>query len=286
LRTSASLLLLFLISQSTQDLKVPQFHFTAPSEFASTQKRLESFDASVLSDAMRLVGLPDAGPPISIELAPDSSDLARSVDPWVAGLAIRDSVIIFPSRSPSYPDTTLEDVLRHEVTHALIYRATSGEPVPRWFNEGLAMTAERQWRFSDQTRLYYQLVSGPRESLDAIDRLFSGSQQDQIRAYLISSALVRDLVAAKGDAAPGRILTKMRDGASFDAAFLNVTSKTVATADREFWESHRVWTTWLPVVFSQEFVWTAVTLLAILAIYRRRRRNAEIEKRWDEEEGE
>ena len=275
-----------MISQSTQDLKVPQFHFTAPSEFASTQKRLESFDASVLSDAMRLVGLPDAGPPISVELAPDSSDLARSVDPWVAGLAIRDSVVIFPSRSPSYPDSTLEDVLRHEVTHALIYRATSGEPVPRWFNEGLAMTAERQWKFSDQTRLYYQLVSGPRESLDAIDRLFSGSQQDQIRAYLISSALVRDLVAAKGDAAPGRILTKMRDGASFEAAFLDVTSTTVADADREFWQRQRVWTTWLPVVFSQEFVWTAVTLLAILAIYRRRRRNAEIEKRWEEEEGE
>jgi hypothetical protein len=279
-------LLLLLISQSAGELKPPQFHINAPPEFASTQKRLESFDASLLADVVQLVGLRDPGPPISVELAADSSDWARSVAPWVAGLAIGETVVIFPSRSPSYPDSTLEDVLRHEVTHALIYRATSGQPVPRWFNEGLAMTAEREWKFSDQTRLYYQLVSGPRESSDALDRLFKSSQQDQTRAYLLSSALVRDLVAAHGDAAPGRILTKMREGASFEAAFLDVTSTTVADAERKFWDGQRVWTTWLPVLFSEEFLWTAVTLLAILAIYRRRRRNAEIEKRWEEEESE
>jgi len=279
-------LLLLLLSQSAGELKAPQFHISAPPELGSTQKRLESFDASLLSEVVRLVGLRDPGPSISVELAGDSSDWARGVAPWVAGLAIRDAVVIFPSRSPSYPDSTLEDVLRHEVTHALIYRATSGRDVPRWFNEGLAMTAERQWKFSDQTRLYYQLVSGSRESPDALDRLFKGSQQDQTRAYLLSSALVRDLVAVHGDAAAGRILTEMREGASFDAAFLDVTSTTVADAEKKFWESQRVWTTWLPVLFSEEFLWTAVTLLAILAIYRRRRRNAEIEKRWEEEESE
>ena len=276
-------LLLLLMSQPSGELKSPQFQIIAPPEWESVQKRLEVLDGSPLSDVAKLVGLRDSGLPVSVELAGESSDWARGVAPWVAGFAVRDTVVIFPSRSPSYPDSTLEDVLRHEITHALIYRATSGRPVPRWFNEGLAMAAERQWKLSDQTQLYYQLVSGPRESLDALDRLFAGRQQDQTRAYLLSSALVRDLLSTHGETAAARILTKMREGDSFEAAYLDVTAKSVASTEREFWERQRVWTTWIPIVFSQEFLWSAVTLLAILAIYRMRRRNAEIRKRWEEE---
>src|SRR5207245_1925365 len=81
-----------------------------------------------------------------------------------------------PVRSPGYPDNTLEDVLRHEVAHILIWRASAGRPVPRWFNEGLAMEVERMRRFQDQTQLLYQLITGGRTSLEHLDRLFAGSQ--------------------------------------------------------------------------------------------------------------
>jgi hypothetical protein len=148
------------------------------------------------------------------------------------------------------------------------------------------MTAERQWRFGDQTQLYYQLVSGPRESLDTLNRLFESGQREQKRAYLLSGALVQHLVGTCGEDAPGRILQAMGDGASFETAFLNVTGQTTTRVETEFWNSHRVWTTWIPIVFSDEMLWAAVTLLALLAIQRRRRRNAEIRQRWEEDENE
>lgn len=277
--------LMLLLWVQANPAEVPELRITAPPELQAVQTRLES-DKTKLEDIVQLVGMRTAGPPIAVELAPETSPWARRVDPWVAGFAIgaESVLVIFPSRSPSYPHSTLDDVLRHEVAHVLIHRAAGGRAVPRWFNEGLAMVAERQWGLGDQTQLLYQLVSGPRDSLDALNRLFEGGQREQTRAYLLSGAFVHHLVRGYGDDAPGRILQEMDDGASFETAFYNVTGRTTTRAEAEFWDSHRVWTTWIPILFSDEMLWAAVTLLALLAIQRKRRRNAQLRQRWEEEE--
>jgi hypothetical protein len=119
---------------------------------------LESIDPRRFTDIAKLVGLTDAGPAIRVVLVAESSDLARSVSSWIAGFTIGESVVLFPARSPTYPNSSLEDVMRHEVAHALIWRTSGGRPIPRWFNEGVAMAAERERRFGDQTQLFYQLV--------------------------------------------------------------------------------------------------------------------------------
>src|SRR6266566_1573017 len=152
-------------------MESPQLQIEAPREFASIRARLESADPQRFADIVRFLGLVDAGPAIKVVLAPEGSNWARQVSPWIAGFAVgaSDLVVIFPARSPSYPHDTLDDVLRHEATHVLIQRASGGRPVPRWFNEGLAMAAEHAWRFEDQTQLLYQLVLGPRISLHELD---------------------------------------------------------------------------------------------------------------------
>jgi hypothetical protein len=277
-----SLLLLFVAQ--TMEIAPPDLRIEAPPGLAAEKSRLESFESKRLTDVVRLIGLRNPGPPIHIELASDSSDWARSVPKWIAGFARRDKVVIFPSRSPTYPDSTLDDVVRHEVAHALIWRASSGRSIPRWFNEGLAMAAERGWKFRDQTQLFIQLVSGNRLSLDELDRLFEGGQADQTRAYLLSGALVQNLLTKHGDAVGGRILEQVGLGASFETAFRDVAGQSTSAAETEFWIRQRVWTTWIPVVFSQETLWMVITLLALVAIHRRRKRNAEIRRRWEEEE--
>lgn len=278
-------LLLLLLLQTSEPIDSPELRIEAPTELTPIKARLQSFDRKRLSDVVRLVGLSNPGPPIRVELATESSDRAWDVPPWIAGFALgaTDTVVVFPARSPSYPHNTLDDVLRHEVAHVLIHRASAGRPVPRWFNEGLAMAAERGWRFGDQRQLLYQLVFGARPSLYQLDRLFQGSQADQTRAYLLSGALVRELLNRHGETVGGKILERMGNGTSFESAYLDVTGQSTADAESEFWNRQRVWTTWMPILFSQETLWMAVTVLAILAIRRRRQKNAEIKKRWEEE---
>ena len=277
------LMLLLLLTQ-TPEAVPPELRIDAPPGMAAQKSRMESLDPMRLADVVRLVGLKDPGAPISIRLAESSSDLARSVPPWIAGFAQNENVVIFPSRSPSYPHSTLDDVVRHEVAHVLIWRASSGRPVPRWFNEGLAMAAERRRELRDQTQLFLQLASGSRLSFEDIDRLFNGGQAEQTRAYLLSGTLVWDLLKEHGESAGGRILEEIGRGSSFETAFRNVTGKSTTAAEAEFWKRQRVWTTWLPILFSQETLWMAITLLTFFAIWRVRKRSTEIRRRWEEED--
>jgi hypothetical protein len=280
-------LMLFLMAQSAAQASFPELQIEGPPELAPVRTRLESLDRQRLFDITRLVGTGSPGPPIRVQLAPESSDVARATPAWVAGFAVGGSntIVVFPSRSPSYPSATLDDVLRHEVAHVLIYRTAGGRPVPRWFNEGLAMAAEHGWKFRDQTRLLFHLVTGPRRSLIELNRLFESGETDQSRAYLLSGAMVRELLNRHGETSAARILQRMGNGDSFEDAFIAITGMSPSAEESRFWDSQRVWTTWVSILFSDESLWMAVTLLALLAILRRRRKNAETERKWEEEEG-
>jgi hypothetical protein len=156
--------------------------------------------------------------------------------------------------------------------------------VPRWFNEGLAMAAERERQFRDETELLYQLVTGSRTNLEELNRLFSGGKNEQNRAYALAGYLVHDVLQRYGSAAGGEILLRLHGGARFEAAFEDVTGLTPERMETEFWHRQRIWSTWVPIIGSSTTLWLAVTALALLAIYMRRRRNREIEERWAKED--
>lgn len=277
-----ALLALLVAQAGARPARPPSLQIEGPPELTAVRTRLQSIDPRRFGDITQFIGDDDTGRTVRVILAPENSDLARGVSRWIAGFAVgaSDVVVLFPARSPSYPDGILEDVLRHEVAHVLIWRASAGQPVPRWFDEGLAMAAERDLGLEDQTRLLYQLATGDRTSLGDLNRLFSGSQRDQTRAYALAGALVHEVLQRFGSAVCGQVLIRVRRGAQFDAAFADVTGLTPDRMDEEFWQHQRIWTTWLPVVSSPATLWLAVTMLVILAIYRRRQKHRALEKQW------
>ena len=270
---------------AAQAQPAPALLINAPEELASARKRLESFDRSSLAGIVRMTGLIDPGPPIHVILADESSAAAASVSASTAGYAIGDSglIVLFPSRSPVYPHDTLEDVLRHEVAHVLISRAAQGNPVPRWFHEGFAVAAERPWRLEDRSRLVWELMAGPRLTVDDIDRLFD-SEALRPRAYSLSAAMVREMLRAHGPDAPAAILRELGTGGGFDAAVVRVTGRPISGVEREFWDRQRVWTVWFSLFTSGDVLWLGVIVLAAIAVWRRRKRAAEMRRRWDDEE--
>jgi hypothetical protein len=114
--------------------------------------------------------------------------------------------------------------------------------------------------------------------------MFVGGQQDQERAYAIAGTLVHELRQQYGATIGARILARVRTGSSFDSAFSAETGVTTETFDARFWESQRIWTTWIPILTSSAVLWPGITILALLAIYVRHRRNREMQKRWEDED--
>ncbi len=283
MRTAALALVLALAGLAAVRAEGPTFVVEAATGLKAEARRLETLPAGVLDGAARLVGGP-GGEAIRVVLLDERSPAARAAPAWVAGYAdaAASTVVLFPERVPRYPDSTLEELLLHELAHVLIDRAALERPVPRWFHEGLALVAGGPWDLRDRSRLSLTMLRDARVELAELDRRFADPGA-VASAYALAGALVRDLLARHGSDLAARLLSRMRAGATFEQAFRAVTGVAPEEASRSFWRRHTLWYRWLPVLTSSATLWIGVTLLALAAIRRRRRRDAERLAGWEDE---
>ena len=232
-----------------------------------------------VASVMELVGLDAPGPDIRVILAPESSPFARAVPAWVSGYTdgVSNAVVLLAERTPSYPDGGLEEVLAHEVAHVLIHRASGGRKVPRWFDEGLAMLAARSWRLRDETELALGVLSGPRVPLWKLDDLFQGDRREVEHGYALSGTLVQDLLDRYGPAVPRIVLARLARGDVFDEAMRGATGATLLDIGEAFYARQASLKRWIPILTSTAALWFAISLLAIVAGIRKRRRRMEFE---------
>ena len=264
----------------------PRLIVEAPPYLAGTAARLRDIDPDRLASVMRLVGLTESGPPIRVIVAPEGSGPAVLVSPWISGYALSDKglVVVMRQRVPSYPDSSLEDLLRHEVAHVLVARAAGNRPLPRWFHEGMAMIAGGSWGFDDRSRLTLALLADRPLSLAELEERFAGGQGEVNRAYAVAGAFVRDLFERYGTGAAPAILAGVARGLTFEDAFRAATGTSLAAAESSFWERQTFWYRWVPVLTSSVTLWMLVTFLALWAVKRRRARDAALRRVWDAEE--
>ncbi|HEX5718187.1 MAG TPA: hypothetical protein VF179_18645 [Thermoanaerobaculia bacterium] len=263
----------------------PELIVQAPPSLERAAAKVRAVEPGRLLDAMRLVGLEDPGPPIQVLLGPEGSDLAM-VPPWVSGYAFSEEgvIVLLPARAPSYPDSSLEELLRHEVAHVLVARAAGGRPLPRWFHEGLAMIAGLSWGLDDRSQLTLTLVGDGEVSLERLEQEFRGGRGAAQGAYAIAGAFANDLLRRHGDDAAARVLAEVARGLSFEDAFQRATGTSLAEAERAFWKRQTLWYRWVPLLTSSVTLWLLITLLAIWAMGKRRARDAAQRRMWEEEE--
>ncbi len=291
MRTAAALrlvgcLTLACVAPASAQPRLPELAIEAPERLRAVAGQVRRLDAGRLQAVMRLVGLSDPGNRIRVVLVPEDSRIARETAPWVGAFAdaANDLIVLFPDRIGSYPHDSLEVVLHHEVTHILAARAAGGGRLPRWFNEGLASVAERSWGIGNRSRFLWATVMAGQPTVTALEGLFYGDERDAARAYIISHAIVRDVIRRHGAAVVPRILSGVAAGATFDNAFIGATGTTVRGATRLFWRSSGGWEEWITFLASPFTLWTLITSLALAAIWRHRLRRAERRRRWEAEE--
>ena len=206
------------------------------------------------SSGLVMTGLMEFSSPIKVVLAPNDSDVAQRTPSWVSGFANGGSrtIVLFPGRVSSYPDNNLETLVHHEIAHVLVAEAAHGRRVPRWFNEGLATVAAREWGIEDRARYAAAVVGrGPRTTAE-LDLGFEQGGRRVTRSYALSGAFVRWLLSE--------------------------------WAEHRFFVREALWHTWVPFLTSSGVLWAAITALAVIAIRRRRTKSAKMRERWDAEE--
>lgn len=280
------LCLSFLIAAGAVPSGAAVLEVHAPPALESAAEQLRRLEPAFYAPVLGLVGLEEAGALITVVLAAEGSQLAAAAPPWVNGYAhgALGRIVLFPGRVPAYPDRSLDDLLRHELAHVLIARAAGFRRVPRWFDEGLAMTAGGEWGLADRTRLALLLLHEEGFPLADLDQRFRGGSGDVAGAYALAGAFVNDLLRRHGPAAPAPVLRGVAVGLSFEAAFERATGEALEAAEAAFWRRLSWSYRWLPVLTSSTALWIGVTLLALAAIARRRRRDALLAKQWEEEE--
>lgn len=264
----------------------PRLVVESPQELAAAAVRVRVLAHHDFSAIVDLVGLTEFGPPIRVILAPEDSDVARRTPTWVAGYAVGQLglVVLFPARVPSYPDRTLEALVHHEVAHVLVARAAGGRSLPRWFDEGLATVAARQWGVEDRARLALAVLGrGPRSTRE-LEAAFHAGDGSVARAYALSAGLVRYLIQRHGRDAPAFILARVAQGEPFERALFQATGRPIAALEDDFFRRNVVWNTWVPFLTSTGALWLAITALAMLAFRARRRRDARLREAWALEE--
>jgi len=278
--------ILVLTTSGVMARPAPELLVEAPPSLEVVADEVRAIGRGDFSGALLMTGLMGFTSPIRIVLAPQDSPVARQTPTWVSGFANGQSrtIVLFPERVSRYPDDSLHTLVHHEVTHVLVAEAARGRPVPRWFNEGVATVAAREWGIEDRARYAAAVVGrGPRTT-DALDQGFAEGGRRVARSYALSGAFVRWLRVEYGELVTARILGLLSRDMSFREAFVRATGDTLEQVEYRFFVREALWHTWVPFLTSSGLLWAAITALALVAIRRRRTKSAAMREQWEAEE--
>ncbi|MFH1177846.1 MAG: hypothetical protein V1750_10610 [Acidobacteriota bacterium] len=286
MRLLRSLLLAFLAAPAGAASRSPALVVEAPPELAGIAAQVRGLGEEGFAEILELTGAVDPGAPIHVILAAEGGAVSRNAPSWVAGYALPElgAIVLFPARVPSYPDRNLAALVAHEVAHVMVARAAGQGALPRWFAEGLATVAAREWALEDRARFALAVVGRAPRSLAELDAAFTGDDAAVTRAYALSSALVRSLLQRYGSQAAALILGEVAAGSTFAVGFAKVTGETPKESAARFFGREAFWNTWVPFLTSSTALWMGITLLSLWAIRKRRERDAAIRERFALEE--
>jgi len=209
------------------------------------------------------------------------------VPPWAAGVAEASTgrIVLFVREAAAYPHDDLTGLLAHESTHVLLEYNTRGvHGIPRWYQEGLALSVEREISLPDALRLAWSFAW--RRPLPLVS-LTAGWPRGEIEARAAYAQALSMVTMAERDAPPGavrRLVLRLREGVPFDPAFRSaygIDPETLAS----LWYREARWryllrpALWAAFSFNG-LLGAAALVAAVVGRVRRRRRMAE----WDERE--
>jgi len=175
---------------------------------------------------------------VLIAIAPDAARFRAWAGPsapeWGAALAFPDSRRIVMQGSSAGSDAgDPEIVLRHELAHLALHERLGDKP-PRWFDEGYASLAAREWRREDALSANVALALRGVPSLDELELSFAGGSAAAQSAYALSYRAVAELASLDRERGLTLFFRYWEEGASMDVAIRRAFGMTLAGFEKEY----------------------------------------------------
>ena len=199
---------------------------------------------------------------------------ATGMPRWVAGVAHSSSGEIMIARhGPDGAPTNLESLLKHEMAHVALYRATGGAKLPRWFHEGIAESFEGGISLTRSQTLAGMVFGAGVPNFDKLDELFHQDGPQVASAYAASRDFVNFLRDRDGKGDDLRqVLTELKLGHGFKAAFIRAYGVGLEELGIEWRNGLPGRFVWYPLLAGGTLPFGLVFPLVIVAWVRRRRK--------------
>ncbi len=175
---------------------------------------------------------------VLIALAPDGARFrswaGAGAPEWGAALAFPQSRrIVMQGRSAGSDAGDPVEVLRHELAHLALHERLGDKP-PRWFDEGYASVAAREWRRDDVLATNVALALRGVPTLDDLELGFVGGAAAAQSAYALSYRAVTELAALDTARGLSLFFRYWEAGPSLDGAVRQAFGTTLAGFERDF----------------------------------------------------
>jgi hypothetical protein len=225
------------------------------------------------------------GSPESFRRVLDAHGAQGWPEKWIAGLALLDQDrIIVQVNGPGALHTA--DTVRHELAHIALHAASQGAWLPRWYHEGVAMFLAGETTLDRLREQAGAEAHGELTGLAALNRGFGNDDQLAAQhAYAMAAGFVRFALHRAGDRRALRDLhQRMRLGQDFDTAW----TASFGLAPDKLYEVYVAYvgphaSRWAPLL-SDGTLWSVLSLLSVVAMWRAWRRRPRFEPDPDDDE--
>jgi hypothetical protein len=201
-------------------LRLDRGRFTV--EFYETERTLAT---SLLDRAQRtdtFPGLPRPQQRVLLAIAPDRQRFREWIGPyapeWGAAIAFPESRrIVMQGRSAGSDAGDPIEVFRHELAHLALYEALGDKP-PRWFDEGYASYAAREWNREDALTANFALAVRGMPTFDELNEFFGRGSSAAQTAYALSYRAVSEMSALDPERGLSLLFANWRETESLDRA--------------------------------------------------------------------
>jgi hypothetical protein len=174
--------------------------------------------------------------------------------------------------NPDGSRSDLDTVLRHELVHVALHRATGGAEVPRWFHEGVAESLANEVDLMRAEALAGAVFGRGVPRLEHMEAEFHGDAQQASVAYAAARDFATWLRYHDPDEAHFRqLLSQLRNGREFEQAFVDAYGMPLAELDKQWREGLFGRFVWFPLLGSGSLPFLLIGPAVAYAWVRRRR---------------